>query len=368
LWAFPPPREGYGGEPLAWETMALVRPVFLRSLWRSVQRGGNGKAPVIAGHKLLYRCNLECSMCPFWRREDENLLTVEDEVRMMKALVRAGVSFLGFEGGEPLLRRDLPEILEEAHQRFHTSVVTNGWLLRNRIRDIAPHLDMVFVSLDGIGELHDRLRGIPGSFDKAVEGIRSARGRVPVAISSTITNENMDHAEKVVALAQRLGVGVTFQVAYKYSTAENMTPGGQKLRETLEHLLALKEAGAPILESREYFTSVVNSWFRGTPWRCKPWMTMNVDPQGRVVLPCYTLREYGGTDYVWDVDVRKLWNTFDWAPYERCNKCALACYLEPSLFSYTNPTMIRERILDPIVAYLDSRMESERSDELPVLA
>ena len=144
-----------------------------------------------------------------------------------------------------------PKILEEAHQRFHTSVVTNGWLLRNRIRDIAPHLDMIFVSLDGIGELHDRLRGIPGSFDKAVEGIRSARGRVPVAISSTITNENMDDAEKVVALAQRLGVGVTFQVAYKYSTAENLTPAGQKLRETLERLLALKEAGAPILESRE---------------------------------------------------------------------------------------------------------------------
>jgi radical SAM family uncharacterized protein len=339
--------------------MALVRPVFLRSLWRSVQRGGTGKAPVIAGHKLLYRCNLECGMCPFWRREDENLLTVDDEVRMMKSLVRAGVSFLGFEGGEPLLRRDLPEILAESHQRFHTSVVTNGWLLRNRIRDIAPHLDMIFVSLDGIGDLHDRLRGIPGSFDRAVDGIRAARNYVPVGISSTITNDNMDDAEKVVALAQRLGVGVTFQVAYNYSTAESLAPAGQKLRETLERLLALKEQGAPIMESREYFTSVINSWFRGTPWRCKPWMTMNVDPQGRIVLPCYTLREYGGGDYVWDVDIRKLWNTFEWERYERCNKCALACYLEPSLFRWTNPTMIRERILDPIVAYLDSSVTLE---------
>lgn len=348
--------------------MALIRPVFLRSVWRSVSRGGNGKAPVIAGHKLLYRCNLECGMCPFWRREDEELLTVDDEVRMMKALARGGVSFLGFEGGEPLLRPDLPQILAESHQRFHTSVVTNGWLLRNRVRDIAPHLDLIFVSLDGIGDLHDRLRGIPGSFNRAVEGIRSVRGRVPVAISSTITNENMDDAEKVVALAQRLGVQVTFQVAYRYSTAENLTPGGEKLRKTLERLLALKEMGAPIMESREYFSSVINSWFRGIPWRCKPWMTMNIDPQGRVVLPCYTLREYGGTEHVWDIDIRKLWNTYDWGPYEGCNKCALACYLEPSLFSYTNPTMIRERIIDPIVAYLDASVAAELPDELPVVA
>ncbi len=339
--------------------MGLVRSVFLRSLWRSVQRGGNGKAPVIAGHKLLYRCNLECAMCPFWRREDENLLSVDDEVRMMKTLVRAGVSFLGFEGGEPLLRRDLPEILAESRPRFHTSLVTNGWLLSNRIRDIAPHLDMIFVSLDGIGDLHDRLRGIPGSFDRAVEGIRSARGRVPVAINSTITNDNLDDTEKIVALAERLGVGVTFQVAYNYSTAESLAPAGQKLRETLERLLALKEHGAPIIESREYFTTVIDSWYRGIPWRCKPWMTMNVDPQGRIVLPCYTLREYGGEGYVWDVDVRKLWNTFDWDSYEQCNKCALACYLEPSLFRWTNPTMLRERILDPIVAYLDWAAELE---------
>jgi radical SAM family uncharacterized protein len=339
--------------------MALVRPVFLRSMWRSVRHGGSGKAPVIAGHKLLYRCNLECAMCPFWRREDENLLTVDDEVRMMNSLVRAGVSFLGFEGGEPLLRKDLPEILAESHQRFHTSVVTNGWLLRNRIDDLAPYLDLLFVSLDGIGELHDRLRGIPRSFEKAVEGIRAARGRVPVAISSTITSENMDHAEKIVALAQRLGVGVTFQVAYNYSTANSLAPAGQRLRETLERLLVLKDQGAHIFESREYFTAVIDSWFRGIPWRCKPWLTMNVDPQGRVVLPCYTLREYGGGEFVWDVDVRRLWNTYNWGPYERCNKCALACYLEPSLFSWTNPSMIRERIIDPIVAYLDSSVAPE---------
>lgn len=333
--------------------MALVRSVLLRSVWRSVSRG-RAKTPVIAGHKLLYRCNLQCGMCPFWRRQDENLLSLDDEVRMMKSLVRAGVSFLGFEGGEPLLRKDLPEILAASHERFHTSLVTNGWLLRNRIHEIAPHLDMLFVSLDGIGELHDRLRGIRGSYERAVEGIRVSRGRIPIAISFTMTRENMGDSEKIVTLAEKLGVGVTLQIAYDYSSAEPSAPAGHVLRETLERLRARKAGGAPILESREYFESVVDSWYRGVPWRCKPWLTMNVDPQGRIVLPCYTLREYGGEGYVWDTDIRDLWRRFPWGPFERCNKCALACYLEPSLFRWTNPTMIRERILDPIVAYLNS--------------
>jgi len=79
---------------------------------------------MIAGHKLLYSCNLRCAMCPFWRRMDENLLTLREEVKMMESLAKAGVSFMGFEGGEPLLRRDVPEILRESHERFHTSMVT----------------------------------------------------------------------------------------------------------------------------------------------------------------------------------------------------------------------------------------------------
>lgn len=354
------------GEPCPLGPMALVRPAFLRSMWRTARKGVGGKAPVIAGHKLLYRCNLECAMCPFWRREDETFLTMEEEVRMMDSLVRAGVSFLGFEGGEPLLRKDLPEILAESHQRFHTSLVTNGWLLSNRIDDIAPYLDLLFVSLDGIGEVHDRLRGIPGSFDRAVAGIKAVGGRLPVAISSTLTRENLDDTEKIVGLAGELGVGVTFQVAYDYSSAERLAPEGKKLRRTLERLLALKESGAPILESREYFTRVIGSWFGGVPWRCKPWLTMNVDPQGRVVLPCYTLREYGGGERVWDLDVRALWNSYHWEPYEQCNRCALACYVEPSLFRWTNPTMLRERILDPIVAYLDAGPSVTRAEAASV--
>jgi radical SAM family uncharacterized protein len=347
--------------------MAVLRPVIMRSLARSIRGLRGERVPVLAGHKLLYRCNLECHMCPFWRREDDPLLTLPEEVRMMDALVRAGVSFLGFEGGEPLLRPELPAILEEADARFHTSVVTNGWLLAHRFREFREYLEYLFVSLDGMRETHDRLRGIPRSFDRAVEGIRAVDGQVPLAISHTVTKDNLGHAEQLVALAEELGVHITVQVAYDYSTADAMSPNRAALRATLERLLALKRAGAPILESPEYFLALLGSWYGDRPWVCRPWMTINVDPSGRIVMPCYVLQEYSGKVPIWDVDVRALWNSFDWERYGSCNRCALACYLEPSLFSWANPSMVRERVLEASVDYLRSRGRSRSRAALPMV-
>jgi len=181
--------------------MAVIRPMIVSNIKRMVIGRLYKRLPLIAGHKLLYSCNLRCKMCPFWRRKDEKLLTLEEEVLMLKNLEKAGVIFMGFEGGEPLLRRDLPQILEESYKMFYTSLVTNGWLLKDKIKEISDFIDYLFVSLDGIGETHDKLRGVSGSFDRAIEGIKKAREMgIRTAISFTITNENLDQVDEVVRL------------------------------------------------------------------------------------------------------------------------------------------------------------------------
>lgn len=328
----------------------MIRPVVTGGLRRQLRTTGGKKLPLVAGHKLLYRCNLECDMCPFWRRPDEELLSLEAERRMLTKLADSGVLFMGFEGGEPLLRRDLPAILEEAHERFHTSLVTNGFLLSHRLSEFARHLDYLFVSLDGIGDLHDRLRGIPGSFDRAVQGITRARELLPVAINATLTRHNLHDATKLVDLARSLSVGINFQIAYDYSAAGALSPNGIFLQSTLEQLRSLKRAGAPIVNSRAYFDSVLRSWFeRGKPWECRPWLTINIDPTGKIVLPCYVLNEYGGGRTVWETDIPSLWASIDWEPYRTCNRCALSCYLEPSLFRWTSPALVKDWIFDAFV-------------------
>lgn len=332
--------------------MGLFNSVALRTVERKIKTLSGQKIPVIAGHKLLYTCNLRCHMCPFWRRPDETLLTVEQERMILDTLAELGVSFMGFEGGEPFIRKDLPEILRLSHDRFFTSVVTNGWMLKDRINEVKDYIDYLFVSIDGVGETHDNLRGMKGSFERARMGIEAASSIIPTALSTTITSENTDQVDKVVDFAKQVGVSVSFQVAYDYSTAEKMSPSGPALKSAILKLLELKKNGEPIIESRDYFEAVLNSWYDGIGWECKPWLTLNIDPRGRLVLPCYVLGEYTGTQRVWEIDLKKVWNSVDWEKYRTCNKCALSCYLEPSLFSWGNFGMVKERIIDNMVSYL----------------
>lgn len=335
--------------------MAVIRPMIVSNIKRMVIGRLYKRLPLIAGHKLLYSCNLRCKMCPFWRRKDEKLLTLEEEVLMLKNLEKAGVIFMGFEGGEPLLRRDLPQILEESYKMFYTSLVTNGWLLKDKIKEISDFIDYLFVSLDGIGETHDKLRGVSGSFDRAIEGIKKAREMgIRTAISFTITNENLDQVDEVVRLVEKLGVVLSVQVAYDYSTAEKLSPSREKLKGVLERLLEYKRSGKPIIQSQMYFKALLNAWYYNSPWECKPWLTINIDPQGRIVLPCYVLNEYSGDKRVWEVDLIELWNEYPWHQYSSCNKCGLSCYIEPSLFSWKNYVMVKERILEPMLSYLTS--------------
>ncbi len=334
--------------------MALIVPVVGRTLKRKVLNFKGMKTPVIAGHKLLYSCNLKCDMCPFWRRKDEKLLSLGDEIKMMDSLAAANVSFLGFEGGEPLLRKDLPDILRASHERFHTSLVSNGWLIKSRINEFGRYLDYLFISIDGMKETHDRQRGVPGSFDHAVEGIREAKKYVPVSMSTTITTNNMNEIDKVLDLAESLKVSVNIQVSYDYHAASRISPEKDDLYNTLVKLQKLKRDGAPIINSNSYFESLINSWYFNKKWTCKPWLTINIDPEGRIVTPCYVINEYSGSTRVWETDIMKLWNEYKWENYESCNACSLSCYLEPSIFSWRKPSLVNERILGGISSYISS--------------
>lgn len=75
--------------------MGLIQNVGIGTVQRAMKGLSGDKISTIAGHKLLYTCNLRCHMCPFWRRPDEKLLPLEDEKKMLSALADLGVSFMG---------------------------------------------------------------------------------------------------------------------------------------------------------------------------------------------------------------------------------------------------------------------------------
>src|SRR4030043_1223427 len=145
------------------------------------------RVPLFCGHKLTYNCNLRCKMCPFWKRSSQDS-SIEREKAILQWIYDSGACGIAFEGGEPLLRKDLVEILAFSRSLpLHTSLITNGTLLESRIDDVAPYINgVVYVSLDGLEKTHDAIRGVRGSFRKAVRGIGAARKKVSVTINTTL--------------------------------------------------------------------------------------------------------------------------------------------------------------------------------------
>ncbi|NQU19301.1 radical SAM protein [bacterium] len=164
---------------------------------------------------LTNRCNLQCKMCDIYKNpngEENELSTVEikDIIIQMKQM---GIEHLILSGGEPLLRRDLLEIVELAIGKNieMVDIITNGMLLNDDIikKLINLRLNHITVSLDGLKSINDEIRG-KGSFDKAERSIDRINyykdkydQKIPtVGINFTIMNSNIDDMIPMIEFAR----------------------------------------------------------------------------------------------------------------------------------------------------------------------
>jgi MoaA/NifB/PqqE/SkfB family radical SAM enzyme len=194
----------------------------------------------------------------------------------LKQIYDSGACGIAFEGGEPLLRKDIVKILAFSHSLpLHTSLVTNGTLLESRIDEISPYISgVIYVSLDGLEKTHDAIRGVNGSFKKSVEGIMSAANEVPVTINTTIMAENLHEIEGMVKLAKELRVTISVAVAIEYCNAAASLPTTGEIGKTAGKLIEMKKKEYPLVNSINYFKVMSHQ----KNWICKPWAMINVGP------------------------------------------------------------------------------------------
>ncbi|MGA3291415.1 MAG: PTO1314 family radical SAM protein [Candidatus Bathyarchaeia archaeon] len=286
------------------------------------------KVPFFCGHKLTYNCNLRCKMCPFWKRPSQDS-SLEQEKAILKQVYDSGACGIAFEGGEPLLRNDLVDILAFSRSLpLHTSLITNGTLLESKIDAIASYINgVVYVSLDGLEKTHDAIRGVDGSFRKAIRGISAAKEKVAVTINTTIMAENIDEIESIVTLSKELGTRISIAVAHEYCNANASSPAIDKISKIAHTLIEMKQEGYPIVNSIDYFKVMAKE----KKWQCKPWAMINIDPNGNVVLPCYVHNDYSSGVSIFETGIKSAVSGFDWKKIKNCRKCSLHCYVEPSL-------------------------------------
>ena len=168
-------------------------------------------APFLVVWDFTHVCNLKCKHC--YQRADKPLpdeLTTEEAKNLIDQLAEAGTVAIAFSGGEPLLRKDFLEVASYAKSKgFYIAVATNGTFITEEVaKKIKEAVDYVEISLDGPdAETHDNFRGIPGAFNKTIQGIKNCvKNGIYTCIATTVTRHNLKMVPKIKELAENLGV------------------------------------------------------------------------------------------------------------------------------------------------------------------
>ncbi|HTP81038.1 MAG TPA: radical SAM protein [Bacteroidota bacterium] len=154
-------------------------------------------------------CNLRCVMCSY-REAQPGELSIGEIRSLADVLCSFGLRQIVFSGGEPLVRRDLPEICTIFRERgIRQTLLTNGALLKKRLGELKDFFSEVIISLDGpTARIHDEIRGSK-SFDLAVAGIREMKSTGfagSVSIRTVLQKKNFHAFDAMVDLARNMGV------------------------------------------------------------------------------------------------------------------------------------------------------------------
>jgi MoaA/NifB/PqqE/SkfB family radical SAM enzyme len=170
--------------------------------------------PLAAHVKLTENCQARCISCDYWKTRWENAIDTNRAVALVNEISDLRIRTLRFTGGEPLLRKDFFEILRQSNtSRFKKIIIqTNGLLLKrfaDQVND-SP-ITNINVSIDGMRQANDLIRGIQGYFDLALEGIRALRKK-KVAFSVTLNGISAAELGELAEVAHGVGADIEFNI------------------------------------------------------------------------------------------------------------------------------------------------------------
>lgn len=237
----------------------------------------NDKRPILSGMKLTHRCTLKCRQCPYWQRSVPDISWAQVRETLPR-LYERGIRVLILEGGEPLLWRDgdktVHDVVAEAKKYFFcVGVTTNGTL------PLDVKTDIIWVSIDGLRETHDALRG--KSFERIITHIKES-AHPKIFANITINRVNRAEIPELLGFLKPLVKGITLQFFYPYPESEDLALTWTERAAVLDRLINLKKEGYPVTDSILALNAL-----KDNKWRCEPWMIANVEPDGTFNQGCY---------------------------------------------------------------------------------
>lgn len=244
---------------------------------------------------VTYRCNAKCDMCETWQfgSDKEQEITPQDISKLPK------MNFVNITGGEPFLRDDLDEIITVVKTKAKRMVVsTNGILTKRMVNLMRKHPDIgIRISLDGFLESHDKVRGVPGAFDKALRTLMELKmlDIKDLGVGMTISDSNYKDLKYVFSFAEAMGLELPINIVHnsyyfhKYDNKiHNKEEIAKEMRWAIRHYLKSKKVKNWF---RAYFTDGIIDYIYDRPRRlaCEAGDNMFVlDPVGDI-YPCNVL-------------------------------------------------------------------------------
>jgi MoaA/NifB/PqqE/SkfB family radical SAM enzyme len=279
-------------------------------------------------------------MCDIWKKESGPELKPRDYLRLPSSLREINLT-----GGEPLLREDLAQVIhsmQKACPGVRVVLSTNG-LLPERLDGLLAETEdvTVRVSLDGLGEVHDTIRGTPGAYDRAMASIEAARRRgvTDLGVCATMSRHNAGSLNEIQRMARERGLHFTCTVAHSsdffFGDQSEEAPDPRVAERDIKTIRArLYDSPRPRDWFKGYFVSGLLDVLRNRPRPvdCRAGRDFfYLDPEGRV-YPCHLWNQSMGNILEQSFEEMATANPDLLGRVQACNRrCWMTCTVAPEM-------------------------------------
>jgi len=227
-----------------------MRQLIYLPLWFIKAKFFGVKKPLQTVLFITEKCNLACLHCNIYKKENPIVKTYEQIKEELEYSYRLGSRFVDFEGGEPTIwkdgERDLNDLIRLSKQiGFYSATVTTNALLP--FSDCEA--DSIWVSLDGLDDYHDEIRG-KGSFERLVKNIETS-GHPCLSVNMVINSRNYKSVAETIEFARNnphiLSISLNFHTPY--TGTEDLFLDWETRGRVIDEIIKMKKSGYPIMNS-----------------------------------------------------------------------------------------------------------------------
>ena len=279
----------------------------------------NQEKPLWLLAELTYRCPLQCPYCsnPVEMAKYKNELTTEDWFRVMQQARKMGATQLGFSGGEPLVRKDLEDLIKEARRLgFYTNLITSGvGMDEARIVDFKEAgLDHIQISFQASNEELNNYIGKSKSFQHKYEMARLVKKyEYPMVLNIVLHRKNVDQIRDILDMTVDLNADYVELASTQYYgwsriNIDQLLP----TREQLKNAELVAQEYQEKMKDKMKVIYVIPDYFENRPKKCmNGWgnIFLTIAPDGSA-LPCHAAGQLPGLEFpnVTDHDLEWIWD------------------------------------------------------------